>query len=95
MLTWFQSYTPILNNLALSALVAALPVVVLLGLLAFFRVKAYVAALLGLTCSLLIALLVYHMPVPLALMATAMALPTVCFPSAGSSFVPFLSMTLL
>ncbi len=71
MLTWFQTYTPLLNNLALSALVAALPVVVLLGLLAFFRVKAYVAALFGLACSLLIALLIYHMPVSLALMATA------------------------
>ncbi|HEX9970482.1 MAG TPA: L-lactate permease, partial [bacterium] len=71
MLTWTQTYTPVLNNLALSALIAALPVVVLLGLLAWFRAKAYVAALLGLTCSLLIALVIYGMPVPLALMATA------------------------
>jgi lactate permease len=71
MLTWTQTYTPILNNLALSAFVAALPVVVLLGLLAFFRAKAYVAALLGLTCSFLIAILIYVMPIPLALAAAA------------------------
>ncbi len=71
MLTWTQTYTPVLNHLALSALVAALPVVVLLGLLAFFRAKAYFAALLGLVSSLLIALIIYEMPAPLALMAAA------------------------
>jgi lactate permease len=71
MLTWTQSYTPLLNNLVFSAFVAALPVVVLLGLLAFFRAKAYVAALLGLTCSFLIAILLYVMPIPLALAAAA------------------------
>lgn len=71
MQSWMQIYTPVLNNLTLSALVAALPVVVLLGLLAFLRAKAHVAALCGLGCSLLIALAVYQMPVPLALMAAA------------------------
>ena len=45
MLTWTQIYTPVAGNLLLSALVAALPVVVLLGLLAFFHVKAHKAAL--------------------------------------------------
>ncbi|MDZ7331402.1 MAG: L-lactate permease [candidate division KSB1 bacterium] len=71
MLTWTQTYTPILDQLALSALVAALPVIVLLGLLAFFRAKAYLAAFLGLISSLLIALFIYKMPAPLALMAAA------------------------
>ncbi len=71
MLTWTQTYTPILNHLALSALVAALPVVVLLGMLAFVRAKAYLAALLGLVSSLLIALFIYRMPAPLAFMAAA------------------------
>jgi len=69
--TWTQTYIPLLNNLALSALVAALPVVILLGLLAWFHAKAYVAALVSLACSLVIALVVYRMPVSLALMATA------------------------
>lgn len=60
-MTWTQNYTP-LGNLFLSALVAALPVIVLLGSLAFFHVKAHIAALLGLATALLVAILVYHMP---------------------------------
>ena len=65
---WPQTYTP-LGPLWLSALVAALPVMVLLGLLGFFRVRAHTAALAGLAASLLIALLIYGMPAPLALAA--------------------------
>jgi lactate permease len=65
---WPQIYTP-LGSLGLSALVAALPVIVLLGLLGFFRVRAHTAALAGLAASLGIALLVYRMPPSLALAA--------------------------
>ncbi len=60
-MTWTQVYTP-LGNLYLSALVAALPVVVLLGSLAFFHVKAHVAAIYGLVVALLVAIFVYGMP---------------------------------
>jgi lactate permease len=67
-LTWTQTYAP-LDNLFLSALVAAIPVVVLLGLLAFFHVKAHLAALAGLASSLAVAMFVYGMPAPLALTA--------------------------
>jgi lactate permease len=63
---WNQRYDPVANNLALSALVAALPVVVLLGLLGLLRVRAHYAALAGLATALLVALLVYGMPVPMA-----------------------------
>lgn len=69
MLTWTQIYTPVAGNLLLSALVAAIPVVVLLGLLAFFHVKAHKAALLGLAASLGVAIFVYGMPAKLALTA--------------------------
>src|ERR1700687_988882 len=69
MLTWNQVYTPVQGNLLLSALVAALPVVVLLGLLAFAHVRAHWAALLGLAASLSIAIFVYGMPAKLALAA--------------------------
>ena len=64
-MTWTQSYNP-LGNLLLSSLVAALPVVVLLGLLAFFHVKAHFAAIAGLVVSMLVAVFVYGMPVSLA-----------------------------
>ena len=69
-MTWTQNYAP-LGNLFLSALVAALPVVVLLGSLAFFHVKAHVAALLGLATALLVAIVVFHMPGSMAVAAAA------------------------
>src|SRR4051812_13107474 len=59
---WNQQYLPVAGNLALSALVAALPVIVLLGLLGVFRVKAHLAALAGLATAFVIALFVYGMP---------------------------------
>ena len=60
-MTWAQNYDP-LGNLNLSALVATLPVVTLLGLLAFWHVRAQIAALAGLAVAGALALLVYHMP---------------------------------
>jgi len=66
---WTQVYAPILDDRLLSAAVAALPVVVLLGLLAFSKVQAHVAALLGLVMALAVAVLAYGMPIPLAGMA--------------------------
>src|SRR3984957_7722777 len=56
-----QGYDP-LGHWQLSALVAALPVIVLLGALAFGHVKAHYAALAGLVTALLIAVYLFHMP---------------------------------
>jgi len=56
-----QVYNP-LNSTLLSALVAAIPVIVLLGAIAFLRMKAHVAALLGLIASLAVAIFVFGMP---------------------------------
>ena len=67
---WSQNYNP-LGSTLLSTLVAALPIVVLLGCIASGRVKAYVAALAGLATALLIATLVLHMPLSAALAASA------------------------
>jgi lactate permease len=62
---WTQDYNP-LGSLLLSALVATLPVVTLLGLLAFWHVRAQWAALAGLLVAATVAVTVYHMPVALA-----------------------------
>ncbi|HET6326265.1 MAG TPA: L-lactate permease, partial [Planctomycetaceae bacterium] len=64
-MTWLHEYDP-LGNVFASALVAAIPVVVLLGLLGFFHARAHVAALCGLITALLVAVGVYHMPATLA-----------------------------
>ncbi len=64
-MTWTQVYNP-LGSLFLSALVAAIPVIVLLGALAFFHVKAHLAALLGLFLALAISVGIYGMPLSMA-----------------------------
>ncbi|MEQ2010313.1 MAG: L-lactate permease [Limisphaerales bacterium] len=66
---WPQNYDP-LGNAFLSTLVAALPVVVLLGAIAWLEIKIHLAALLGLGVALAVALFAFHMPVDAAL-ATA------------------------
>jgi lactate permease len=63
---WQQGYDP-MGQWLLSTLVAALPVVVLLGTLALGHVKAHYAALLGLLTALLTATFGFHMPARLAL----------------------------
>ena len=62
---WAQGYDP-LGNWLLSTICATLPVLVLLGTLAIFRMKAHYSAFLGLVTALVIASGVFHMPVKLA-----------------------------
>ncbi|MBC7369415.1 MAG: lactate permease LctP family transporter [Undibacterium sp.] len=65
---WSQNYTP-LGGIGLSALVAAIPVIILLGLLAFWHVRAHLAALIAPAAAAAIAIFVYHMPATLTLAA--------------------------
>ena len=67
---WAQGYDPFGNPL-LSTLTAAVPVVVLLGCIAFLKMKAHIAALLGIASSLIIAILAFGMPTGMATMAAA------------------------
>ncbi|MGA8388536.1 MAG: L-lactate permease, partial [Pseudolabrys sp.] len=64
-MVWSQVYNP-LSNAWLSTLVAAVPIVVLLGALGIFRIKAHMAAIYGLIVSLLVATIIYGMPVRMA-----------------------------
>jgi lactate permease len=65
---WAQNYDPFGNGL-LSALVAAVPVVVLLGAIGLFHMRAHIAALMGLGAGLAVAVLAFGMPAGLALRA--------------------------
>ena len=67
---WEQVYDP-LGNVWLSTASAALPIVALLGSLAFLRLRAHVAALVGLATALIIAIAVFGMPVRMALGSAA------------------------
>jgi len=66
---WQQNYDPLHGPL--STIAAALPLFVLLGLLALRRVTAYVAALAGLGTAILVAIAVIGMPAPMAGRAAA------------------------
>jgi len=60
-MSWQQAYDPLGSGL-LSALVAGIPIIVLLGTLAFLKLKAHRAALFGLAAALVIAIGVFRMP---------------------------------
>src|SRR5271157_388336 len=62
---WAQGYDPF-GHWWLSTIFAAFPIIVLLGTLAVFRMKAHYSAMLGLVTALLIAVGVFHMPVKMA-----------------------------
>ena len=64
-MAWHQVYNPV-HNALLSSLIAALPIVILLGGLAALRLKAHVAALLGLAAALLTAIAAFGMPTGMA-----------------------------
>jgi lactate permease len=76
---WNQVYNPFSNE-ALSTLVAALPVVTLLALIASGKVKAHVAALIALVVALLVAIIAFTMPAGMAVRAGLLGLVTGLFP---------------
>lgn len=65
---WSQVYDPF-NNVWLSTLAAAIPVVIMLAALAFFHIKAHIAALMGLVAALVVAIWGFTMPANTAVAA--------------------------
>src|SRR5438045_2887321 len=65
LLTWTQVYDP-LGHWWLSTLLAALPIVVLLGLLAGLKVRPHLCAIAGAATAVLVAMIVFRMPALLA-----------------------------
>jgi lactate permease len=67
---WAQIYDPT-GSMLLSTILAAIPVVVLLGAIGIFEMKAHYAALLGLVSALVVAILAFGMPTGMAVMSAA------------------------
>ncbi|HTL00733.1 MAG TPA: L-lactate permease [Vicinamibacterales bacterium] len=67
---WQQNYEPVGGSLGMSAAVASIPILVLFFMLGAMRKPAWMAALTALVIAFLISIVAYHMPVPLAVMAT-------------------------
>lgn len=65
---WQQVYDPF-NNVWLSTFAAAIPVVVMLAALAFFHIKAHIAAVMGLVSALVVAIWGFTMPADTAVAA--------------------------
>jgi lactate permease len=76
---WDQVYDP-LQNKALSTLVAALPVVTLLVLIASNKVKAHIAAIVALVVANLVAIVIFTLPADISLRATVLGAVTGFFP---------------
>jgi len=67
-MNWTQVYDP-LGHWWLSTLIAALPIVVLLGMLAGFKIRPHLCAIAGATTSILCAIFVFGMPGRLAVVS--------------------------
>jgi lactate permease len=76
---WDQVYNPF-HNAALSTIVAAIPVVTLLVLIATGRVKAHVAALIALLLTNLVAVFLFTMPANMSIRASLLGIVTGFFP---------------
>ncbi len=70
-MTWTQVYDP-MNNLALSAFLAAIPMIIIFYLLAVRRTPGQIAGATAMVSAVLVAIFAYKMPVGTALTATAM-----------------------
>lgn len=83
---WQHNYEPLGGSLALSAPVAALPILVLFFLLGVWRLPSWKAALAALATALVVAIGVYGMPVSMAIISTVYGAAYGIFPIAWIVF---------
>ena len=83
---WQHNYEPIEGSLGLSALVAAIPIIVLFIMLGALRKPAWLSALTALISALIVSLVAYGMPAQLALMSTLYGAAYGMFPIAWIVF---------
>jgi lactate permease len=76
---WNQVYNP-LGSATLSTIAAAIPVVMLLVLIASNKVKAHIAALIALIAANLVAILIFTMPADMSIRASILGAVTGFFP---------------
>jgi len=83
---WQHNYEPVAGSLSASALVAAIPVYVLFVMLGLLRKPAWMSAATALAAAMIVALVVYGMPVKLALLSTVYGAAYGIFPIAWIVF---------
>jgi lactate permease len=83
---WTQVYTPIGGSLGLSAIAAAIPIIVLFIMLGALRKPAWAAASAALLSAFVVAIAVYRMPLNLALISTMYGVAYGLFPIAWIVF---------
>src|SRR5438094_59325 len=83
---WQHNYEPVGGSLALSALVAAIPIVALFLMLGVWRKPAWMSALAALGSALVVALTVYGMPAQLAVTSSLYGAAYGLFPIAWIVF---------
>ena len=83
---WQHNYVPVGGSLAVSAPIAAIPIVVLFIMLGVLRKPAWLSAISALVSALLVALVAYGMPAQLALTSTLYGTATGVFPIAWIVF---------
>lgn len=83
---WQHNYAPLAGNLGLSAVAAAIPLVVLGVMLGVLRKPSWMSALTALGSALLVSLFVYGMPAQLAIVSTVYGAAYGLFPIAWIVF---------